>query len=56
MTVTMGTNQDRFQELEDAIKRQTETINKHQKEFETVQTRFDELENRTIKTMASIRS
>jgi hypothetical protein len=52
MTATMGTNQARFQELENAIKRQTETINKHQQEFKTVQTRFDELDNRTIKTMA----
>jgi hypothetical protein len=51
MTATMGTNQARFQELENAIKRQTETINKHQQEFKTVQTRFDELDNRTIKTM-----
>ena len=52
MTATMGTNQARFQELENAIKRQTATINKHQQGFKTVQMRFDELDNKTVKTMA----
>jgi uncharacterized protein YajQ (UPF0234 family) len=53
MTATMGTNHARFQELENAIKRQTETINKHQQEFKTVQTQFNKLDNQTIKQWSS---
>jgi hypothetical protein len=51
MTATMGTNQARFVELENAIRSQMERIKQHQQEFLTVQTRFDELDNRTLKTM-----
>jgi hypothetical protein len=51
MTATMGTNQARFVELENAIRSQMESIQQHKQEFLTVQARFDELDNRTLKTM-----
>ena len=51
LTQTIGTQQDRFQELEAAIRNQNSSIKAHQTEFAAVHKRFDGLESRVLNTM-----
>jgi uncharacterized coiled-coil protein SlyX len=48
LTHTIGTQQDRFQELEAAIRNQNSSIKAHQTEFAAVHKRFDGLEGRVL--------